>query len=75
MKYCVFPGNLLPYSHKIWREINLAVGVETAKLKSANISFLATDDDVMNVVALLVSSGTPITQAVHALARCQFHLL
>ena len=53
-------------------KLTLAVRVETAKLKSDNISFLTTHDDVMHVVALLGLSGTPLTQA---LARCQFHLL
>ena len=47
----------LPYSQKIWQGVKfggLAVRVETAKLKSANIIFACnTCNDVMHAVALL----------------------
>ena len=42
-------------------ELNLAVGVETAKLKSANIILYAKRNDVMHAVAHLA----PLYAAVH----------
>ena len=49
-------------------------GVETAKLKSANIILPTTRNDVMYVVALFALIPCPFTQAVHVvnsvLARC-----
>ena len=51
------------YSRKIWWEIkfdSLAVWVETAKFKSANIIFYVTHNDVMYAVALLAPSSAPL---------------
>ena len=53
----------LLYSRKIWRGIKfggLAVGVETAKLKSTNIISYTTRNDVLYAVALLAPSGAPL---------------
>ena len=64
-------------------ESNLAVWVETAKLKSANIIFacnMLTRNDVMHAVALLAPPA-PLYAAVHvyvassALAHCQLYFL
>ena len=54
--------NLL-YSWKVWWGIKfggLVIGVETAKLKSANIISYVTHNDVMHAVVLLVLSGAPL---------------
>ena len=48
---------------KFGGELNLVVlvvGVETAKLKSANIISYVTHNDVMHAVVLLVLSGAPL---------------
>ena len=53
-------NNGLPYSRKIWRGFKfggLAVGVETAELKSANIMLAApTMRNLIHAVALLAPS-------------------
>ena len=68
----------VPNSWRSW-ELNLAVGVETAKLKSANIISCTTHNDVLHAVALLAPTGTPLHKAVHVasltLAHCQFYFL
>ena len=68
----------VPYSRKSW-ELNLAVGVETAKLKSANIISCTTHNNVLHAEALLAPPGAPLHKAVHVasltLAHCQFYLL
>ena len=59
----------IPYSQKNFDgELNLAVwvdGVETAKLKSANIILPPTRNDVMHAVVLFALIPCPFTQAVH----------
>ena len=68
----------VPNSWRSW-ELNLAVGVETTKLKSANIISCTTHNDVLHAVALLAPTGTPLHKAVHVasltLAHCQFYFL
>ena len=54
---------LYSYSRKIWRGIKfggLAVGVETAKLKSTNIISYVTCNDVIHTVVLLAPSSAPL---------------
>ena len=64
---------------KVDGEINLAIGVETTKLKSANIISCTTHNDVLHAVALLAPTGAPLHKAVHVgsltLAHCQFYFL
>lgn len=58
----------------------LAVGVESAKLKSIDIIFAHNDNDVMHAVTFLTLLGAPLrTQPVHivisAPAHCQLYFL
>ena len=71
---------VITYSWKIRQGIKfccLAVGVETAKLKSANIISYATGNDIMHAVFLALSSIPLVAAHVAslALARCQFYFL
>ena len=57
----------IPYSQKIWQGFKfggLAVGVETAELKSTNIisatPMPATRNDVIHAVVLLAPPGAPL---------------
>ena len=47
---------------KFDREMNLAVGVETAKLKSTSIISYATCNDIMHALALLAPSSAPLCE-------------
>ena len=52
------PELKVSYSRKIYRELNLAVGVETVKL----IISCTMQNDALHAVALLAPSGYPSTQ-------------